>query len=243
MLLYPQRILHVVIAGVFVAMVSISAFASTDGNTELWYLGLATESGIVSADDFPAWMESKGFEPFSYLWFKRRPEYWEIGPCEGVTESCLVMQEHDSSSHIIYPFEPALAVGDTLAVELAYQVKAQVEGASLDRKNKEDAPLRIFLTFQTSDGLLHLALTDSAAHAAGTVVKSARKPDRIRYYILPDRAKAETYEASRFSVKTIFQKVYGQKEPGELVAIGIKSDCNNLGGDSLAYLKTLRLIH
>ena len=152
------------------------------------------------------------------------------------------MQEHDSSSHIIHPFEPALAVGDTLAVELAYQVKAQVQGASLDQKDREDAPLRIFLTFQTSDGLLHLALTDSAAHAAGTVVKSARKPDSIRYYMLPDRSEAEAYEPSSFHVKTIFQKVYESKYPGELVAIGIKSDSNNLGGESLTYLKTLRLI-
>ena len=230
------------ITGMFLAMVSIAAFGSTDGNTELWSLDLATESGEVSAKDFSAWMESKGFEPFSYLWFKRRPEYWRIGPCQGAAESCLVMQEHDSSSHIIYPFEPALVVGDSLAVELAYQVKRQVKGARLDQKDKEDAPLRIFLTFQTDDGLLHLALTDSAAHAAGTVVKSARKPDSIRYYMLPDRSEAEAYEPRRFPVKSIFQKVYGSKEPGELVAIGIKSDSNNLGGENLTYLKTLRLI-
>ena len=242
MLLYQKRMLHVVIAGVFLAMVSITAVGGTDGDTEIWSLDLATESGEVNAEDFSAWMENKGFQPFSYLWFKRRPEYWEIGPCEGATESCLVMQEHDSSSHIIYPFEPALAVENSLAVELAYQVKRQVKGASLDQKNKEDAPLRIFLTFQTSDGLLHLALTDSAAHAEGTVVKSARKPDSIRYYMLPDRAESEAYVTSRFPVKTIFQKVYGSKGPGELVAIGIKSDSNNLGGESLTYLKTLRLI-
>jgi hypothetical protein len=43
-------------------------------------------------------------------------------------------------------------------------------------------------------------------------------------------------------VKTIFQKVFGPRDPGELVAIGIKSDSNNLGGESLTYLKTLRLI-
>ena len=224
------------------AMVSISASGSTDGNTDLWSLDLATESGEVSAKDFSAWMESKGFEPFSYLWFKRRPEYWRIGPCQGAAESCLVMQEHDSSSHIIYPFEPALVVGDTLTVELAYQVKLQAKGARLDQKDKEDAPLRIFLTFQTSDGLLHLALTDSAAHAAGTVVNSARKPDSIRYYMLPDQSEAEAYEPRSFPVKSIFQKVYGSKEPGELVAIGIKSDSNNLGGESLTNLKTLRLI-
>ena len=230
------------ITGMFLAMVSISAFASTDGNTELWYLGLATESGEVSAEDFSAWMESKGFQPFSYLWFKRRPEYWRIGPCEGMSQSCLVLQEHDSSSHIIYTFEPGLPIADTLAIELAYQIKTQAKGARLDQKDREDAPLRIFLSFQTNDGLLHLALTDSAAHAAGTVVKSARKPDSIRYYMLPDRSEAEAYETSRFSVKTIFQKVYGPKDPGELVAIGIKSDSNNLGGESLTYLKTLRLI-
>ena len=230
------------ITGMFLAMVSIAAFGSTDGNTELWSLDLATESGEVSAKDFSAWMESKGFQPFSYLWFKRRPEYWRIGPCEGMSQSCLVMQEHDSSSHIIYTFEPALAVENSLAVELAYQVKTQAKGARLDQKDKEDAPLRIFLTFQTDDGLLHLALTDSAAHAAGTVVKSARKPDSIRYYMLPDRAESEAYVTSRFPVKTIFQKVYGPKDPGELLAIGIKSDSNNLGGESLTYLKTLRLI-
>jgi hypothetical protein len=238
-----SALLHkTVITGIFLAMVFRPAFGGTDGIKELWYLDLATESGAESATEFPAWMESKGFEPFSYLWFKRRPEYWEIGPCEGATESCLVMQEHDSSSHIIYPFEPALAVGDTMAVELAYQVKAQVEGASLDQKDREDAPLRIFLTFQTADGLLHLALTDSSAHAAGTVVKSARKPDSIRYYMLPDRSEAEAYKPRSFPVKSIFQKVYGSKKPGELVAIGIKADSNNLGGDSLTYLKTLRLI-
>ena len=232
-------LLHIaLITSIFLAMASFSASA----DTEVWRLDLATESGEVSAKDFSAWMETKGFEPFSYLFFKRRPEYWRIGSCEGVTDSCLVMQEHDSSSHIIYPFEPALAVEDTLAVELAYQVRVQAEGASLDQKAKEDAPLRIFLTFQTADGLLNLALTDSPAHAAGTVIKSARKADSIRYYMLPDRSQAEAYETSRFSVKTIFQKVYGSKEPGELVAIGIKSDSNNLGGDSLTYLKTLRLI-
>jgi len=239
-----SALLHkTVITGILLAIVSISAFSGTDGNTEVWSLDLATESGEVSAKDFSAWMKTKGYEPFSYLWFKRRPKYWRIGPCEGAAESCLVMQEHDSSSHIIYAFEQGIAVGDTLAVELAYQVKTQAEGASLDQKAREDAPLRIFLTFQTSDDLLHLALTDSAAHATGMVVKSARKPDRIRYYMLPDRSEGGAYEPRSFPVKTIFQKVYGSKEPGELVAIGIKSDSNNLGGDSLAYLKTLRLIH
>jgi hypothetical protein len=60
--------------------------------------------------------------------------------------------------------------------------------------------------------------------------------------MLPDRSAAEGYQTGRFQVKTIFQKVYGPREPGELVAIGIKSDSNNLGGESLTYLKTLRLI-
>jgi hypothetical protein len=239
---YQKRIFHVLIAGILLIMLSVSAPGGTDGDIEVWSLDLANESGEVSVKDFPAWMESKGFEPFSYLWFKRRPEYWRIGPCEGTSESCLVLQEHDSSSHIIYPFEPALTVADTLAVELAYLVKLQAKGASLDQKDKEDAPLRIFLTFQTNDGLLHLALTDSAAHAAGTVVKSARKPDSIRYYMLPDRQGVGKYELSSFPVKTIFQKVYGPRNPGVLVAIGIKSDSNNLGGESLTYLKTLRLI-
>ncbi|MGB5277164.1 MAG: hypothetical protein WBP02_08340 [Gammaproteobacteria bacterium] len=231
-----------VITGIFLAMVSIPAFAGADGDKEVWRLDLATEAGEVSAEDFSVWMKNKGFEPFSYLFFKRRPEYWRIGSCEGTSDSCLVLQEKDSSSHIIYPFEPGLAVADSLAVELGYQVKLQPEGASLDRKDKEDAPLRIFLTFQTNDGLLHLALTDSAAHAATTVVKSGRKPDSIRYYMLPDRSGAEGYETSRFPVKSIFQQVYGTTDPGELVAIGIKSDSNNLGGESLSYLKTLRLI-
>ena len=227
-----------VIISIFLTITSIAA---SDG-TAVWDLDLATESGEVSAEDFPVWMEMKGFQPFSYLWFKRRPQHWRIGACETAAQPCLVLQENDSSSHIIHPFEPGLAVGDTLAVELAYQVKLQPEGASLDRKDKEDAPLRIFLSFQTNEGLLHLALTDSAAHAAGTVVKSGRNPDSIRYYMLPDRPESAAYETSRFSVKTIFQKVYGSKEPGELVAIGIKSDSNNLGGKSLTYLKTLRLI-
>jgi len=232
-------LLHIaLITSIFLAMASFSASAVT----EVWRLDLATESGEVSPEAFPAWMEMKGFQPFTYLFFKRRPEHWRIGPCEATPQSCLVLQEKDSSSHIIYPFESGLAVEDSLAVELAYQVKLQPEGASLDRKDKEDAPLRIFLTFQTNDGLLHLALTDSAAHASATVVKSGRKPDSIRYYMLPDRPEAEAYESSRFPVKTIFQQVYGPKDPGELVAIGIKSDSNNLGGESLTYLKTLRLI-
>jgi len=74
------------------------------------------------------------------------------------------------------------------------------------------------------------------------VVKSGRKPDSIRFYMMPDRPESEAYATSRLPVKTIFQKAYGSKEPGELVAIGIKSDSNNLGGESLTYLKTLRLI-
>ena len=226
------------ITGMILAMASFSVFA----DKEVWRLDLATESGEVSPKDFSAWMEMNGFQPFTYLFFKRRPQHWHIGPCEAVAQPCLVLQENESSSHIIYPFEPALGVGDDLAVELAYQVKVQPEGASLDRKDKEDAPLRIFLSFQTNDGLFHLALTDSAAHAAGTVVKSGRKPDTIRFYMLPERPEAEGYETSRFPVKTIFQQVYGPKDPGELVAIGIKSDSNNLGGESLTYLKTLRLI-
>ena len=237
MLTLQRKILEAVSIGIFLAMISGSACA----DMEVWRLDLATESGEVGPEAFSAWMETKGYKPFNWLLFKRRPEYWRIGPCEGVSEPCLIMQEKDSSSHIIYPLEPALAVGDTLMVELAYLVKVQTEGASLDRKDKEDAPLRIFLSFQTKDDLRHLALTDSVAHAAGTVVKSEREPDTIRYYMLPDRSEADGYQTGRFPVKTIFQKVYGPSEPGELVAIGIKSDSNNLGGESLTYLKTLRL--
>lgn len=238
MLIHLQRILYAVSTGIFLVMVSSPA----SGDTEAWRLDLATESGEVGPEAFPAWMEAKGFQPFSYLFVKRSPRYWRIGPCVGNTQSCLVLQEKGSSSHIIYPFEPALTVGDALAVELAYLVKTQPQGASLDQKDKEDAPLRIFLSFETNDGLFHLALTDSTAHAAGTVVKSERAPDTIRFYMLPDRHMTEGYETIISPVKTIFQKVFGPKDPGKLVAIGIKSDSNNLGGESLTYLKTVRLI-
>ena len=238
MLFLPRRMIGAIGAGIFLSLLSGTAA----GDTEVWRLDLDNESREVRPEAFAAWMESKGFKPFTWLFFKRRPEHWRIGPCEDAPQPCLVLQEKDSSSHIIYPFEPALTVDDTMMVELAYRVKVQPEGASLDRKDKEDAPLRIFLSFQTKDDLLHLALTDSAAHAAGTVVNSEREPDSIRYYILPDRQEAGNYQAGSFPVKAIFQKVYGPLDPGELVAIGIKSDSNNLGGESLTYLKTLRLI-
>ena len=101
---------------------------------------------------------------------------------------------------------------------------------------------RRFLSFRAGDDLLHLALTDSAAHAAGTMVKSEREPDTIRYYMLPDRSEADGYQVGSFPVKTIFQNVFGTRDPGELFAIGVKSDSNNLGGESLTYLKTLRLV-
>ena len=238
MLFLPRRFLKALTAGILLTTVS----GAVAGETEVWRLDLATDTGEVGPATFSAWMKTNGFKPFNWMFFKRRPEHWRIAPCEGATDPCLVLQEKDSSSHIIYPFEPALAVDDTLMVELAYRVKVQPEGASLDRKDKEDAPLRIFLSFRTNDDLLHLALTDSAAHAAGTVVKSEREPETIRYYMLPDRSEVEGYEPVRFPVKAIFQKAFGPREPGELVAIGIKSDSNNLGGESLAYLKTLRLV-
>ena len=234
----PIMSLKAVIYGFVLALLAGYALA----RTEVWRLDLANESQEVSPKAFSGWMEKSGFQPFNWLFFKRRPEYWRIGPCEGDDGYCLVMREKDSSSHIIYPFKPALMVEDTLAVELGYLVKMQVTGASLDRKDREDAPLRIFLSFQTEDELLHLALTDSAAHAAGTVVKSEREPDNIRYYMLPDRSEADGYKTGSFPVKSVFQQVYGHKEPGTLVAIGIKSDSNNLGGESLTYLKTLRLV-
>ena len=238
MLSLSRRILNAVCTGIVIAIVP--AFAA--GDTEVWRLDFATETPMVEPEAFPDWMEAHGFQPFTWLFFKRRPKHWQIGECESAPGPCLVLQEKDSSSHIIYPFEPALAVDDGLMVELAYLVVAQAKGAQLDRKDKEDAPLRIFLSFQTEDGLLHMALTDSAAHDAGQVLSSEREPETIRYYILPDRSEADGYQARRFSVKSIFQTVYGKRDPGELVAIGIKSDSNNLGGDSLVYLKTLRLV-
>ena len=238
MLGLSRRTLNAVCTGIVIAIVPAYAV----GGTEVWRLDLAADSGVVAPDAFPDWMETQGFQPFTWLLFKRRPKHWQIGECEGAPGPCLVLQEKDSSSHIIYPFEPALAVDDGLMVELAYLVKAQAEGVQLDRKDKEDAPLRIFLSFQTKDGLLHLALTDSAAHDAGQVLSSEREPETIRYYILPDRSEADGYKTRRFPVRTIFQEAFGPLEPGELVAIGIKSDSNNLGGESLAYIKTLRLI-
>jgi hypothetical protein len=201
MLTLQRRILKAVSIGIFLAMVA----GSVSADTEIWQLDLDAETGEVRPEAFAAWMETKGFQPFTWLFFKRRPQHWWIGPCAGAPQNCLVLHEKESSSHIIYPFEPALAVEDTLMVELAYLVKVQPEGASLDRKDKEDAPLRIFLSFQTKDDLLHLALTDSAAHAAGTVVKSEREPDTIRYYMLPDRTEVEGYQIDIFPVKTIFQ--------------------------------------
>jgi hypothetical protein len=238
MLFLRRRTLKAISAAILLAAIS----ASVAGETELWRLDLVAESQEVGPEAFPAWMEEEGFQPFNYLFFKRRPEHWRIGPCDGSPQRCLVLHEKKSSSHIIYRFEPALTVGDSMMVELAYLVKAQPEGARLDQKDKEDAPLRIFLSFQTEDGLLHLALTDSAAHAAETVVRSEREPDAIRYYMLPDRSEADGYQTSRFPLKTIFHKAFGPRDPGTLVAIGIKSDSNNLGGESLTYLKTLRLV-
>ena len=238
MSLVPCKFVYAVSTAIILGLVSGLAF----GQTEIWRLDLASEPHDVSPQAFPEWMEKNGFQAFNYLFFKRRPEYWQIGPCEGDDGGCLVMREKDSSSHIIYPFEPALTVEDTMIVELGYLVKKQVKGASLNQKDREDAPLRIFLSFQTEDELLHLALTDSAAHAAGTVIESGREPDNIRYYMLPDRSEADGYTTRSFSVKTVFHHVYGNKDPGTLVAIGIKSDSNNLGGESLTYLKTLRLL-
>ena len=234
----PDKSVKSISTGIILCLVSGLSF----GQTEVWRLDLASGSREISPQAFSEWMEKNDFQPFNYLFFKRRPQFWRIGPCVGDDGYCLVMQEKDSSSHIIYPFEPALTVDETMAVELGYLVKTQVTGASLDQKDKEDAPLRIFLSFQTGEELLHLALTDSAAHAAGTVVKSVREPDNIRYYMLPDRSEAEGYETGSFSIKAVFQQVYGNKDPGMLVAIGMKSDSNNLGGESLTYLKTLRLV-
>ena len=238
MSLFPDKFAMTVSAGIILGLVCGLAF----GQTEVWRLDIASEPHEVSPQAFPEWMEKNGFQPFNYFFFKRRPEHWRIGPCEGEDGVCLVMREKDSSSHIIYPVEPALSVEDTMAVELGYRVKKQVTGANLNQKDREDAPLRIFLSFQRKDELLHLALTDSAAHAAGTVIRSEREPDNIRYYMLPQSFESDGYKTRSFSVKTVFQQVYGKKDPGMLVAIGIKSDSNNLGGESLTYLKTLRLV-
>jgi len=80
----PRRIFEAVITGVFLSTPSISAA----GDIELWRLDLGAESRKVGPEAFPAWMEQKGFQAFNYLFFKRRPAHWRIGPCDGDPQSC-----------------------------------------------------------------------------------------------------------------------------------------------------------
>ncbi len=70
MLFLTSRALKAINTGIFLVIVSYSAF----GDTEVWRLDLATESQKVGPEAFAAWMAKKGFQPFKYLFFKCRPE-------------------------------------------------------------------------------------------------------------------------------------------------------------------------
>ena len=61
MLTLQRRILKAVSIGMFLAMVSGSA----SGDMEVWRLDLDAESGEVGPEAFSAWMETKGFQPFT----------------------------------------------------------------------------------------------------------------------------------------------------------------------------------
>jgi hypothetical protein len=225
--------------------VIIGPVLSSPSNTEeksLWDLELSKETNEISKSNFKSWMDRKGFESFRYLFFERDPKNWRIASCLNNNNYCLVMEDRNSSSHILKKLENPILLSDNLNLFMEFMVEVWPNKTDLGKKDQEDAALRIFLTADLDGRTVHLGFAVTKDHEPGQMVSSQRKPKEIKYLALDvDTDGKKAWQRLSIPIAVSFQKAFGTFKKAEIIAIGLKSDGNNTSSDVKVWLRELKI--
>ncbi len=226
----------------FTIMEAFFAYQVDAAAITLWDLELDKENKEISENDFNIWMAKKGFQPFRFFLFTRKPKYWRLASCLNNENICLVMEDHKSSSHILTELENPIPLSDNLKLVMEFMVETWPKQTNLVKKDEEDAAIRIFLTADMDGRKVHLGLTVTRDHKAGQIMPSQRRPEEIKYMAIGiNTTEEKVWQRVSAPIAALFQKAFGPLEKSEILAIGIKSDGNDTGSDVKAWIRELKL--
>ena len=204
----------------------------------------------------------KPFEHVSFFPFKRETDY-ELFACGMQGDDVIAkVQANQSASMLKTPAKVNLQEGQILS--WSWFVQRSNVNTDTNNPKKEDAPVRVVLAFDGDRSTLKeeeqsflsqmdwvtgrkapfasLMYVVGGATKSGEVVKS-KHSDTIRFIVLQNIADKQVlnqwYEFER-DVYLDYKKAFGS-EPGSLIGIGVMGDMDNTGGESVAYVKNLRL--
>jgi hypothetical protein len=167
---------------------------------------------------------------------------WRIASCLNNKDFCLVMEDRKSSSHILKKLYNPITLSDNLNLVIEFMVERWPNQIDLAKKDQEDAALRIFLTADLDGKNVHIGFAVTKDHKPGQIMASQRKPKEIKYIALSVNTREEkVWQRLSTPIAVSFQKAFGSFNKAEIIAIGLKSDCNNTASDVKVWLRELKI--
>jgi hypothetical protein len=125
-----------------------------------------------------------------------------------------------------------------------WRVDQLVAGEALERKDGSDAAARVYVYFDT--GKLpwqkrNLDYVWSATLPAGTVLNSAFSPASKIIIVESGTGALGQWRHVERNLEEDYELAFGKQSLPDVVAIGVMSDSDNTGGESLAYFDDLRV--
>ena len=169
---------------------------------------------------------------------RRRTQYEAI-TLDG--RRCLRAQSHDGASILMSAvrFDPHAYA----RLSWAWRVDRLVDGEALDRKDGSDAAARVYVYFETP-GLPwqkhSLDYVWSATLPVGTVLDSAYAQTSKIIVVESGADSPGQWRTETRNLVDDYTRCFGEAPP-DVVAIGVMSDTDTIGGDALAYFDELRV--
>ncbi len=158
-------------------------------------------------------------------------------------QRCLEAQSHGAASILINPvyFDPT----NYPWLSWQWRVDRLIEREALNQRHGSDASARVYVYFK-SRGLpwqkRNLDYVWSAVLPVGTIVTSPFSSASKMIVAESSVSALHQWQSVERNLLEDFHRCFGDRPP-EVVAIGLMSDTDSIGGDSLAYFRNLRVGH
>jgi len=203
------------------------------------------------SDSRPGEVLPQGWEKWTLSRLKKATQY-RLVDYDGRT--VVKAQADASASGLVYPITVDLATYPLLS--WSWKVAELIPSADNTRKQSEDSPVRVVVTFDGDADRLPLSdriFSDNVKlltgkpmpyatlmyiwenrAPAGTVIEN-RHTSRVRMLVAESgREKVGTWQEVTRNVREDYRRAFGE-EPGPITAIGIMTDTDNTGANVHAY--------
>ena len=203
------------------------------------------------SDATPGESLPQGWEKWTLSRLKKATQY-RLVDYDGRT--VVKAQADASASGLVYPISVDLATYPLLS--WSWKVAELIPAADNTRKQNEDSPVRVVVTFEGDADKLPLSdriFSDNVRlltgkpmpyatlmyiwenrAPAGTVIEN-RHTSRVRMLVAESgREKVGTWQEVTRNVREDYRRAFGE-EPGPITAIGIMTDTDNTGANVHAY--------